>query len=395
MNLPGSPLSPPLPLSSDEALRYARHLVLPEFGLEGQERLKRGRALAVGAGGLGSPVALYLAAAGIGTLGVVDDDSVDVSNLQRQVLYGTADVGRKKTEAAAARLADINPNVRVVPIAERLSADNALAIVSDYDVVVDGTDNFPTRYLVNDACVLAGKPNVWASVYRFEGQASVFWAERGPCYRCLHPVPPAEGSVVSCAEGGVLGVLPGLLGLVQAVEALKLVAGIGEPLIGRLLLFDALAMRFREMRLSKNPRCPICGLQPTITSLSDAAAACPPRSAVVSSPAMPGSRIPEVSVEELKVLRDRGDAVVLLDVREPHEHAIADLPNTVKIPLGSLPARYAELSPEDDIVVYCRSGGRSAQAVGFLQQRGFSKVRNLAGGILQWAERIDPSLTRY
>jgi sulfur-carrier protein adenylyltransferase/sulfurtransferase len=395
------------PLSPDEARRYARHLVLPEFGPEGQARLKRRRVLAVGAGGLGSPLALYLAAAGVGTLGVVDDDTVDISNLHRQVLYGTSDVGRKKTDAAAERLADTNPHVEIIRIAERLTAANALEIVREFDVVVDGTDNFPTRYLVNDACVLAGKPNVWASVYRFEGQASVFWAARGPCYRCLHPEPPAEGSVASCAEGGVLGVLPGLLGVVQAVETVKILTGLGEPLVGRLLVFDALAMRFREIRLAKRPDCAICGARPTITTLAEAAETCAPVSerdrgrgaspapAVLSSSAMFGPRVPEISVEELKALRDRGETVVLLDVREPHEHAIADLPDTVKIPLGTLPQRLSELSPDADIIVYCRSGARSAQAVGFLQQKGFGRAKNLEGGILRWAERIDPTLTRY
>ena len=393
---------PHLPaLSSEEARRYARHLVLPEFGPEGQARLKEGRVLAVGAGGLGSPLLLYLAAAGVGTIGIVDPDEVDLSNLQRQVLYGTEDVGRRKTEAAAARLAAANPHVRVLPIPERLSVANALEIVRDYDVVADGTDNFPTRYLVNDACVLAGKPNVWASVYRFEGQASVFWAERGPCYRCLHPQPPLEGSVPSCAEGGVLGVLPGLLGIVQAIEVVKLVTGIGDPLVGRLLLFDALAARFREMRLEKNPDCPICGTRPTITRLEAAGEACDVEApgaerAVVSSAAMfAPPRVPEVTVEELKAMRDRGDAVVLVDVREPYEHAIADLAGTIKIPLGALQRRLEELSPEDEIVVYCRSGARSAQAVGFLRQRGYGKAKNLAGGILAWQERIDPSLARY
>ncbi len=360
------------PLSPDEARRYARHLVLPEFGPAGQARLKRGSVLAVGAGGLGSPVALYLAAAGVGTLGIVDSDTVDVSNLQRQILYGTSDVGRRKTDAAAERLADANPHVNVVRIADRLTAANALEIVRDFDVVVDGTDNFPTRYLVNDACVLAGKPNVWASVHRFEGQASVFWSSRGPCYRCLHPEPPPEGSVPSCAEGGVLGVLPGLLGVVQAVEAVKILTGLGDPLVGRLLLFDALAMRFREIRLAKNAECAMCGERPTITTLAEAASTCAPRSPVVSSPAMFGSRVPEISVEELKASRDRGESVMLLDVREPHEHAIADLPDTVKIPLGMLPQRFAELPPDADIVVYCRSGARSAQAVAFLQQKGYA-----------------------
>ena len=388
-----------LPLSAAEAQRYARHLVLPEVGPEGQARLKAGRVLAVGAGGLGSPVALYLAAAGVGTIGLVDSDTVDLSNLQRQVLYGTSDVGRTKASAAAARLSEANPHVEVIATPERLTADNAARILADYDVVVDGTDNFPTRYLVNDACVLAGKPNVWASVHRFEGQASVFWAARGPCYRCLHPVPPPEGAVPSCAEGGVLGVLPGLLGVIQATETIKLLLGLGDTLVGRLLLVDALAMRFREVRLRKNEGCAVCGPEPTIRDLAQTGAACEPasRSRVVSSAGMFGGRqqTPEISVEELKDLRDRGEAVVLLDVREPHEHAISDLPDSVKIPLASLPSSYTRLAPQDDIVVYCRTGGRSAQAVAFLQQLGYAKARNLAGGINRWAERIDPSLPLY
>jgi sulfur-carrier protein adenylyltransferase/sulfurtransferase len=385
------------PLTPEEARRYARHLVLPEVGPEGQAKLKAARVLAVGAGGLGSPLALYLAAAGVGTIGLVDPDAVDASNLHRQVLYGTGDVGRPKVDAAAERLEEANPNVRVVRIPERLRAANAMEIVRGYDVVVDGTDNFPARYLVNDACVLAGRPNVWASVYRFEGQASVFWAEKGPCYRCLHPEPPAEGSVPSCAEGGVLGVLPGLLGTIQALETIKLVLGIGTPLVGRLLLVDALSLEFREVRLRKNPDCAVCGTSPTITAPADVGEACEePGQRVVSSAAMFGApRVPEITVEDLKGRRDRGEALVLVDVREPHEHAISDLSGSVKIPLATLPQSLSNLSPEDEIVVYCRTGGRSAQAVGFLRQRGFSKSFNLAGGINLWAERVDPSLPKY
>ncbi len=385
----------PRDLSPEEARRYSRHLTLQEVGPEGQARLKASRVLAVGAGGLGSPLVMYLAAAGVGRIGLVDPDAVDLSNLHRQLLYGTGDVGRPKVEAAAERIEEMNPNVGVTPIRERLTAANALAIVRDFDVVVDGTDNFPARYLVNDACVLADKPNVWASVHRFEGQASVFWARKGPCYRCLHPEPPPAGAVPSCAEAGVLGVVPGLLGIVQAVETIKLLLEIGEPLIGRLLVLDALSMRFREMRLAKRPDCAICGTRPTITRLSDVGTDCAPP--VVLSGAVFTARPtpPEISVEELKALRDRGDEVVLLDVREPYEHAISDLKGSVKIPLAALPSRFAELSKEDDIVVYCRVGGRSAQAVGFLQQMGYGKTRNLVGGINQWAERIDPSLPRY
>jgi adenylyltransferase/sulfurtransferase len=303
-------------------------------------------------------------------------------------------------DAAAERLSAANPHVRVVPIGERLSPANALEIVHDYDIVADGTDNFPTRYLVNDACVLAGKPNAWASVYRFEGQASVFWAARGPCYRCLHPDPPAEGAVPSCAEGGVLGVLPGLLGVIQAIEVVKLAARIGDPLVGRLLLVDALASRFREIRLEKNPDCAVCGARPTITTLEESAASCAPSATpapagMVSSAPMFGPQVPEVSVEDLKAMRDRGDSMVLLDVREPHEYAIADLSDSVKIPLGALPARFLELPSDQELVIYCRSGARSAHAVGFLRQRGYDKAKNLEGGILAWQERIDPSLTRY
>ncbi len=380
-------------LSNEELRRYARHLILPEVGAEGQRRLKAARVLCVGAGGLGSPLALYLAAAGVGTLGLVDFDVVDATNLHRQILYGTADVGRPKLAAAAERLAGVNPNVRVVPFEERLTSENALRIVRDFDVVADGTDNFPTRYLVNDACVLTGRPNVYASVFRFEGQVSVFWAERGPCYRCLFPEPPPPGLVPSCAEGGVLGILPGLLGTMQAAEALKLVLGAGEPLVGRLVLVDVLAARFRELRIRKNPDCVVCGPRPTVTRLIDYQAFCgePP---LVSSPPMFG-RVPEVSVEDLKAMRDRGDRIVLVDVREAHEWPISDLSGSVKIPLGTLPQSLEKLSKDDEIVVYCRTGGRSANAVQFLQRAGFGKAKNLAGGINRWADAIDPSLPKY
>ncbi len=380
-------------LSNEEIRRYARHLILPEVGPEGQKKLKGARVLLVGAGGLGSPAALYLAAAGVGTLGLVDFDSVDESNLHRQILYGTSDVGRAKLRAAAARLADVNPNVRVVPFETRLTSENALGILSDFDVVADGTDNFPTRYLVNDACVLLGKPNAYASIFRFEGQASVFGAPGGPCYRCLYAEPPPPGVVPSCAEGGVLGILPGLLGTIQAAETIKLVLGVGEPLVGRLLLVDALGMRFRELRVRRNPDCAVCGPRPTVTRLTDYEAFCAgPPSAIV--PPM-HAHVEEMTVEELKQARDRGEALVLVDVREPREWAISDLPDSIKIPLGSLPDSLDKLSKDDDIVVYCRSGARSGNAVEFLMQRGFDKVRNLAGGINKWAERIDTSLPRY
>lgn len=376
-------------LSHDEIRRYSRHLIMPEVGLEGQKKLKAARVLAIGTGGLGSPLALYLAAAGIGTLGLVDFDVVDDSNLQRQVLFGTGDVGRPKLAAAAERLKDLNPNVDVVPFEERLTSENALSIFRSFDIVADGTDNFPTRYLVNDACVLTGKPNVYASIFRFEGQASVFWAARGPCYRCLYSEPPPPGLVPSCAEGGVLGILPGLLGVLQATEVVKLILCIGEPLIGRLLLVDALGMRFRELKLRKNPDCVICGKNPTVTKLIDYEAFC----GVV--PAAPVAGIPEITVEELKNLRDRDVAFVLVDVREPHEIAISSFPESVKIPLGSLAQNVNRLSTADEIVVHCKTGGRSAKAVQFLQQAGFKKVRNLSGGINRWAERIDPTMPRY
>ena len=383
-------------LSNEEIRRYARHLILPEVGPEGQAKLKAAKVLLVGAGGLGSPAALYLAAAGIGTLGLVDFDVVDESNLHRQILFGTSDVGRAKLSAAAARLSDVNPNVRVVPFETRLTSQNALGILADFDVVADGTDNFPTRYLVNDACVLLGKRNVYASIFRFEGQASVFGAPGGPCYRCLYAEPPPPGVVPSCAEGGVLGVLPGLLGTIQAAETIKLVLGVGDPLVGRLLLVDALGMRFRELRVRKNPDCAVCGARPTVTRLVDYEAFCAGPAASASGIVPPmHAHVEEVSVEELKQARDRGEAIVLLDVREPREWAISDLPDSIKIPLGSLPASLDKLSKEDDIVVYCRTGGRSGNAVQFLMQQGFEKVRNLAGGINKWAERIDKSLPRY
>jgi adenylyltransferase/sulfurtransferase len=318
---------------------------------------------------------------------------VDESNLHRQVLFGTADVGRPKLAAAAERLRDVNPNVRIVPFEERLTSANALSIIRDFDVVADGTDNFPTRYLVNDACVLTGKPNAYASVFRFEGQASVFWAERGPCYRCLYAEPPPPGLVPSCAEGGVLGILPGLLGVIQATETLKLILGVGEPLIGRLVLVDALSMRFRDLKIRKNPACAVCGPNPTVTQLIDYEAFCG-AAPLVSSSAMFAEE-PEVTVEELKAMRDRGDLFVLVDVREEREWAISDLPDSVKIPLGTLPESLGQLSPDDDIVVYCRTGGRSGNAVQFLHAKGYGKAKNLVGGINKWAERIDKSLPRY
>jgi sulfur-carrier protein adenylyltransferase/sulfurtransferase len=381
-------------LSNEEIRRYSRHLIMPEVGVHGQKKLKDARVLAIGAGGLGSPLAVYLAAAGVGTIGLVDDDVVDDSNLQRQIMYGVSDVGRPKLQAAAERLRDMNPNVNVVLHQTRLMSENALEIFRDYDIVADGTDNFPTRYLVNDACVLTGKPNVYASIFRFEGQASVFWAERGPCYRCLYTEPPPPGLVPSCAEGGVLGILPGLLGVIQATETVKLILGNGDPLVGRLLLVDALSMRFRELKLRKNPDCVICGPNPTVTKLIDYEQFCgiPQEEARVATAT---GRIPEVTVQELKAMRDRGDDFVLVDVREPHEFAICAFPESVKIPLGTLPQNVNRLSTADEIVVHCKMGGRSAKAVQFLHDAGFRKVRNLTGGIDRWAQEIDSSMPRY
>jgi len=381
-------------LSNEEIRRYSRHLIMPEVGVDGQKKLKAARVLAIGAGGLGSPLAVYLAAAGIGTIGLVDFDVVDDSNLQRQILYGASDVGRPKLQAAAERLRDINPNVTIVPHETRLTSENALEIFRDFDVVADGTDNFPTRYLVNDACVLTGKPNVYASIFRFEGQASVFWAEKGPCYRCLYSEPPPPGLVPSCAEGGVLGILPGLLGVIQATETIKLVLGSGDSLVGRLLLVDALAMRFRELKLRKNPDCVVCGPNPTVTKLIDYEAFCGiPQEATMAAATAGG--IPEISVQDLKSLRDRGEDFVLVDVREPHEFAICSLPDSVKIPLGTLPQNLNKLSTADEIVVHCKMGGRSAKAVRLLQEAGFKKVRNLAGGVDRWAAEVEPGMPRY
>src|SRR6266508_1424358 len=381
-------------LSNEEIRRYSRHLIMPEVGIDGQRKLKSARVLAIGAGGLGSPLAVYLAAAGIGTIGIVDFDVVDDSNLQRQILYGASDVGRPKLQAAAERIRDINPNVQVVPYETRLDSSNALEIFREYDIVADGTDNFPTRYLVNDACVLTGKPNVYASIFRFEGQASVFWAEKGPCYRCLYTEPPPPGLVPSCAEGGVLGILPGLLGVIQATETIKLALGSGDSLVGRLLLVDALSMRFRELKLRKNPNCVVCGPNPTVTRLIDYEQFCGiPQEAAAARANSSG--ITEITVQDLKAMRDRGEDFVLVDVREPHEFAICAFPESVKIPLGTLPQNLNRLSTADEIVVHCKMGGRSAKAVQFLRDAGFRKVRNLAGGIDRWAQQIDPRMPRY
>ncbi len=377
-------------LSNDEVLRYSRHLIMPEVGMDGQLKLKAAKVLCVGAGGLGSPLALYLAAAGVGTLGVVDFDVVDFTNLQRQIIHTTADVGRKKLDSAADKLLAINPNVNIVKFDTRLSSANALELFRDFDMVVDGTDNFPTRYLVNDACVLTGKPNVYGSIFRFEGQVSVFATKEGPCYRCLYPEPPPPGLVPSCAEGGVLGILPGLVGVMQATEAIKLILGTGEPLIGRLLLVDALAMRFRELKLRKNPDCPACGTHPTVKALIDYNEFC----GIRGEEKPVETQMPSITVEELKQLRDAGKEPFLLDVREPHEYQICNLGGHL-IPLNDLPKRVNELDSSREIVVHCKMGGRSAKAVDFLRQSGFTKVKNLTGGINAWAEKIDPKVPKY
>jgi adenylyltransferase/sulfurtransferase len=384
-------------LTRDELARYARHLILPEVGVEGQQKLKAARVLCVGAGGLGSPLALYLAAAGVGTLGLVDFDVVDASNLQRQILHTTTDVGRKKLDSAEEKLAALNPAVHVVKHDVMLSSANALEILKDYDIVADGTDNFPTRYLVNDACVLLGKPNVYGSVFRFEGQASVFATREGPCYRCLYPEPPPPGMVPSCAEGGVLGILPGLIGIIQATEAIKLILGNGEPLIGRLLLVDALAMRFRELKLKKNPECPVCGAHPTVTVLIDYQQFCgikPEAHSEISQEATLKNGIPQMTVQELKARRDLGDDLFVLDVREPYEYQIANIGGTL-IPQNEVPQRLAEIDRNREILVQCRSGGRSQRIAEFLAQQGYPNVKNLAGGILAWADAIDPTITKY
>src|SRR5438105_6252917 len=387
--------APPAPprgsaLTNDEYKRYSRHLIMPEVGLDGQLKLKAAKVLCIGAGGLGSPVAMYLAAAGVGTLGIVDFDTVDFSNLQRQILHGTPDVGRPKLASAKDRLNALNPNVNIETYETALTSENALKLFEPYDVIVDGTDNFPTRYLVNDACVLLGKPNAYGSIFRFEGQASVFAMKEGPCYRCLYPEPPPPGLVPSCAEGGVLGILPGLVGVIQATEAIKLILGKGDPLIGRLLLVDALGMKFRELKLRKNPDCPVCGKHPSITKLIDYNEFCGIRGE--EKPMEVG--VPEIQVEELKSRLDSGEDVFVLDVREPHEYQICNISGYL-IPLGDLPKRVHELDSSREIVAHCRSGARSAKAVDFLRQAGFKKVHNLAGGILAWAERVDPKMPKY
>jgi molybdopterin/thiamine biosynthesis adenylyltransferase/rhodanese-related sulfurtransferase len=378
-------------LSKEEVLRYSRHLIMPEVGMEGQLKLKAAKVLCIGTGGLGAPLGVYLAAAGVGRIGLVDFDTVDVTNLQRQILFSTSDVGRPKIEAAAERLRGLNPEIQIDTFETRLTSENALGFFKDYDLIVDGTDNFPTRYLVNDACVLLGKQNVYGSIFRFEGQVTVFGAPGGPCYRCLYPEPPPPGLVPSCAEGGVLGVLPGIVGSMQAAETLKLIIGKGEPLIGRLLLFDALAMRFRELKLRKNPECPVCGAHPTVTKLIDYAEFCGIRGE--EAPA-PQTTVPEIAPRELKARLDRGDDLFILDVREPHEYQICNLRGHL-IPLGDLSRRVSELDSSREIVAHCRTGKRSAEAVEFLRKAGFRKVLNLKGGILAWADEVDPSVPKY
>jgi molybdopterin/thiamine biosynthesis adenylyltransferase/rhodanese-related sulfurtransferase/molybdopterin converting factor small subunit len=386
----GAPVTQTEPqLSHAEVLRYSRHLLLPEVGIGGQRKLKAARVLTIGAGGLGSPLSLYLAAAGVGTIGIVDFDAVDLTNLQRQIVHGTSTLGRPKLESAEARLTDLNPNVRIEKHETRLSSQNALEILREYDIVVDGTDNFPTRYLVNDACVLLGKPNVYGSIFRFEGQASVFYAKQGPCYRCLYSEPPPPGLVPSCAEGGVLGVLPGIIGSIQALETIKWIIGAGDSLIGRLVLFDALKLRFRELQLRKDPACPICGDTPSIHELIDYEAFC----GIGAEPPYTG---PEITAEELRrELDEKGSGLVLIDVREPHEWEIAHIEGAQLIPLGQLPERVGELDGHAEIVTHCHHGARSMKALGILQGAGFNRVRSLAGGIDAWADRVEVGMPRY
>jgi adenylyltransferase/sulfurtransferase len=381
-------------LSSNEVARYSRHLIMPEVGMEGQKRLKASSVLLIGAGGLGSPLGLYLAAAGVGRIGLVDFDVVDFSNLQRQVLHGTPDVGRSKLQSARDRLQAINPEVRLDLYETRLSSANALKIFEPYDVIIDGTDNFPTRYLVNDACVLLRKPNVYGSIFRFDGQASVFYPLQGPCYRCLYPEPPPPGEVPSCAEGGVLGILPGLIGCIQATEAVKLILGTGSPLVGRLLLYDALQMSFREFKVRRNPKCPVCGDQPTITKLIDYEQFCGVRGQEAPAPTAVAG-MAEMTVEDLKKRLDAGEKVFILDVRNPEEFQICRIPGSTLLPLPALPQRFRELDPEREMVVHCKSGMRSAKAIQFLRQQGFRKLTNLQGGILAWADRIDRTMPKY
>ena len=387
-------IQPQATLDADEIMRYSRHLIMPEVAMSGQEKLKAAKVLLIGAGGLGSPLGLYLAAAGVGTIGLVDADEVDTTNLQRQILFGTSDVGVPKIDAAEQRLKDLNPHINLIKHNLRLTSENALEVLKDYDVIVDGTDNFPTRYLVNDACVLLGKPNVYGSIFRFEGQVSVFYAEEGPCYRCLYPEPPPPGLVPSCAEGGVLGVLPGTVGAMQATETIKLILGIGNPLIGRLLRYDALGMEFREFKLRKDPRCPVCGEHPTVTELIDYDEFC----GFGGNHVEPDEALTpewEITASELAAARAAGKRPVVVDVREPHEREIGYIPDSILIPVGEIPARMHELDSADEIVLYCRTGVRSARALEQLRAAGFGKLKNLVGGIHAWSDEVDPSIPKY
>ena len=382
-------------LNQEEILRYSRHIIMPEVGVDGQEKHKNASILLIGCGGLGSPLSMYLAAAGVGHLGLVDFDVTDFTNLQRQVAFGMQDVGRPKVDATKDRIAQINPNVTVTTYRTKLTSDNVMDIFKDYDIIIDGTDNFPTRYLVNDACVFLNKPNIYGSIFRFEGQATVFWAAKGPCYRCLYPEPPPPGMVPSCAEGGVLGILPGTIGLIQATEALKMILGKGDLLVGRLLLYNAMDMKFREVKLQKDPECPVCGKNPTIKSLIDYEQFCGiglgQEEATVQT-----NGVPEITAKELKaILIDRKEKFTLVDVREPHEYQIAKIPGGKLIPLGEVAQRANELDTADDIVVHCRSGARSAKAIQQLQKMGFKRLRNLKGGILAWSQDVDPSVPQY
>ncbi len=390
MSLP--PLvEPATELTKDEIRRYSRHLIIPDVGMDGQKRLKNAKVLAVGAGGLGSPTLMYLAAAGVGTLGIVDYDVVDETNLQRQIIHGQSDIGRSKAQSAKETIEQINPYVTVVLHEERLDSSNALGIVSQYDLIVDGTDNFATRYLVNDACVLSGKPYVWGSIYRFDGQASVFWAEHGPCYRCLYPEPPPPGLVPSCAEGGVLGVLCGTVGSIQVTEAIKVLTGTGEPLVGTLMIYDALAMEFRTVRARKDPECPLCGKTPTITELIDYEAFC----GSVSEEAVEAAATATITASELKAMFDSNEDFLLVDVREPGEYDIVRIPGSVLIPKGDLPAHLSELPMDKPVIVYCKTGVRSAEALALLKGAGFSSAKHVQGGVTAWAHQVDPSLPTY
>jgi adenylyltransferase/sulfurtransferase len=390
LDAPASGLLPML--SNEEVARYSRHLIMPEVGMTGQRKLKAASVLMIGTGGLGAPLGMYLAAAGVGRLGLVDFDVVDASNLQRQIIHGTKDVGRPKIASARDRIEDINPHVEIETHETRLTSANAMSLFVNYDIIVDGTDNFPTRYLVNDACVLTGKPNVYGSIFRFEGQASVFWAERGPCYRCLYPEPPPPGLVPSCAEGGVLGVLPGIIGAIQATETIKIILGAPDIMVNRLLLFDAWRMRFRELKLRKNPDCPVCGNNPTIKELIDYEEFC----GITQQPQATQPTMEEITATQLKQRLDSGDDIQIIDVREPHEYEIGQIPNSKLIPLGQVLTRMNEIDQARETVVHCKMGGRSAKAIDALQRSGFTgKLINLAGGITAWSNEVDPSVPKY